>query len=115
MSYCRWSSDNYPCDVYAYETEWGFQVHVADKRYVGDIPSLPDILKVSNSEFFEAYKRQMEAIDKAESRKIGGEYDGKSFGYDTLEELLEGLLDIRSKGYLVPDWVFGVIRDEISV
>lgn len=33
MSYCRWSSDNYQCDIYAYRHVCGgYQVHVAGRR-----------------------------------------------------------------------------------
>lgn len=41
MSYCRWSSDDFQCDVYCYEADEGFIIHVAVSRPVlkdGDLP-----------------------------------------------------------------------------
>lgn len=34
MSYCRWSSDNWKCDLYCYEDANGYITHVADNRIV---------------------------------------------------------------------------------
>jgi hypothetical protein len=33
MSYCRWSSDNFDCDLYCYESSEGFVTHVAGARW----------------------------------------------------------------------------------
>ena len=42
MSYCRWSSDNWKCDLYCYEdVSGGITTHVAGNRIVGDIPEAP--------------------------------------------------------------------------
>lgn len=41
MSYCRWSIDNWRCDVYVYEGEGGWATHVAGMR--GIIRPVPDI------------------------------------------------------------------------
>lgn len=32
MSYCRWSSDNFNCDLYCYESDFGFETHLASGR-----------------------------------------------------------------------------------
>jgi hypothetical protein len=106
MSYCRWSNDDWTCDIYAYEAEDGFTVHVAANRYTSEIPHLPSFYEVSNDEWFEAYQAQMKAVETSEKKKIGGKYDGKIFIYDTLEEFLNGIADIRSHGYNVPEYVF---------
>lgn len=43
MSYCRWSSMNWMCDVYVYEdVSGGWTTHVAGRRRV--IPPIPDIM-----------------------------------------------------------------------
>ncbi len=37
MSYCRWSSDDWQCDVYVYEdASGGWTCHVANRRHVFD-------------------------------------------------------------------------------
>lgn len=43
MSYCRWSSDNWNCDVYVYESVYGgWQTHVAGRRRM--FPPIPDLI-----------------------------------------------------------------------
>ena len=75
MSYCRWSSMNHRCDVYAYESDDGFVVHVAKRRYLPDFSDLED---------------------------IGLPYDGETFTYDTENEMLAGLAELAHVGYVVP-------------
>ena len=42
MSYCRWSSDDFQCDVYVYESvAGGFVTHVAANRVVFRMNCLP--------------------------------------------------------------------------
>lgn len=33
MSYCRWSSDNFRCDLYCFESESGFETYIAGSRW----------------------------------------------------------------------------------
>lgn len=43
MSYCRWSSMNWRCDVYVYEdVGGGWTTHVAGRRRL--LPAIPDLL-----------------------------------------------------------------------
>ena len=118
MSYCRWSSDDFGCDVYAYESAEGFTVHVAVSRYTGDIPKLPPMPFNQGDEkwakWFKAYHEQQAAVAVSPQADIGGEYDGKTFVYADLQAFYDGLLDIRTKGYHVPDYVFDCIQEEIK-
>ena len=44
MSYCRFSSDDYGCDAYVYEdVSGGFTIHLAGRRYLGDVPKTSTI------------------------------------------------------------------------
>ena len=38
MSYCRWSTDNFTCDLNAYEDRDGYVIEVASNRHIGDCP-----------------------------------------------------------------------------
>src|SRR5687767_6611694 len=39
MSYCRWSTDDFQCDLYCYEdVSGGFTTHVAGRRKIWDAP-----------------------------------------------------------------------------
>lgn len=38
MSYCGWSSDWGRCDLYVYESSMGYELHVAGRRLIAEIP-----------------------------------------------------------------------------
>lgn len=40
MSYCRWSSDNFKCDIYMCEGSDCYHIHVVSLRYVGEVSEL---------------------------------------------------------------------------
>lgn len=114
MSFCRMSDDNWKSDVYAYEDDGGFVVHVAARRLVGDIPEAPHILDVGPEVWGKAHQAQMAAVSAAERVPIGGPHDGESFRYATLRELHDGLLQLRADGYHVPDFALEAIEEELN-
>ena len=133
MSYCRWSSNNFRCDLYCYESEEGFMTHVASNRVVGDIPEASlDFLRDPNGsssevvmdrltnydakwkKYIEDYKAQMKFLETAEREPIGLPYDGESYCDKTLEEFLQRLLHLRETGYIFPDYVLEAVREEME-
>ena len=114
MSYCRFSSDDYKSDIYAYEANEGFFVHVANRRYDGDIPKLPVWDEVTPEEYFSAMAAQTETIKNLPMVDIGGPYDGQCFIYESLHDLRDGLKSISEVGYNVPQFVFDAIEEEIK-
>lgn len=114
MSFCRMSDDNWKSDVYAYEDDGGFVVHVAAHRLVGDIPEVPPIGKAVSVAWGEAYRAMMAAVETAERAPIGGPHDGESFRYATLRELHDGLLQLRADGYHVPQFTLEDIEEELK-
>jgi len=115
MSYCRWSSDNWKCDLYCYEDANGcITTHVACNRIVGDVPEEPSILDVSADEFMKAHKKQVEFLDTAKREKIGLPYDGKTFSDPDYESFLKRLLHLREVGYNFPDWVIEEVEEDIK-
>ena len=114
MSYCRWSSDNFKCDVYCYEDVMGgYTTHVANSKPVGDLPEMPSI-NMPKEEWKNKYKEYREAFDKVENEKIGLRHDGETFNDETLEDFLDRLLYLKEVGYHIPDYVFDDIREEIK-
>jgi hypothetical protein len=113
MSYCRWSSDGFQCDVYVYEAEGGYMVHVAGKRR---LKRVCDIDFSNQQALMDSIAQQHKELDDPENKllPIGLPYDGETFGADTLTELLEVLTDIKETGYNVPDFVFSDIQGEID-
>ena len=78
MSYCRFSSDGFQCDVYCYGSMGGYTIHVAGRRQVFPEP-LPvmdlddDILTIRAK-----IEKSNELQAQAKIVKIGGPHDGES-------------------------------------
>lgn len=112
MSYCRWSSDNFKCDIYMYEGSDGYHIHVASLRYVGEVPELAP--KEDIDAFQESYQKQAVWMETAERAPIGLRADGEAFVYTDLKDCLSKLKELKEMGYLVPDWVIRNVQDEIN-
>jgi hypothetical protein len=112
MSYCRWSSDCYQSDVYVYESNEGFMIHVASRKYVSDIkrPSYPGPGIENLSKYL--------AIDcpkwlkSSHLEPIGLPLDGKSFCLETAAEAAAKLEELRAMGYIVPQYAIDCLRQE---
>lgn len=116
MSYCRFSSDDYQSDVYAYEDcEYGFVVHVARARFnfKEPIPPRVSVVEGHEKEFHERYKKISSMCDAADRVKIGLPYDGKRFFESDLTSLKNRLLQLSSAGYRIPDSAFEAIEQEL--
>ena len=101
MSYCRWSSDSYRCDIYAYESESGFEVHVATRRH-----KLPDNVQaptVDDPDWAIKYLEWSEILRASELVPIGLPFDGASYTLDTENEMFTLFAELAHVGYNVPD------------
>lgn len=117
MSYCRWSSDNWKCDLYCYEdVSGGITTHVANNRVVGDIPEAPLSLMAEGKidEFVAAHKKQMAFIINAKRESIGLPYDGENFNDPDYASFFVRLMELRKVGYSFPDYVLEQVRDDIK-
>ena len=77
MSYCRWSSMNFMCDVYVYEdVSGGWTTHVASCRRI--VPPVPDIMMGS---FALRMHRWSGACLNSESREFEFPYYGRAVIY----------------------------------
>ncbi len=103
MSRCRWSSMDWKCDLYIYDSEHGIEVNVAANRRVGPLPVTPWILDVPEDEWVAAMAIERAALDSAPTVPIGGLHDGDSFTLGTERELADLLVTLRSEGYVFPD------------
>lgn len=114
MSYCRWSSDDFKCDVYAYHSVGDFyQIYVASNRYKGNVPEVPPINEVNREEWKEATKKRSEYLRGCETEKIGLPLDGKGFSCNTIEGFYEKMKEIKEAGYHIPEYVFERIEKEL--
>jgi hypothetical protein len=55
MSYCRWSTDLFRCDVYVYESDEGWVTHVAGRKLKHSVP--PEIDAMPQTTFKESWAR----------------------------------------------------------
>jgi len=112
MSYCRWSSDNWKCDLYCYEGSDGFVTHIANRKLVKEAPLVPDLLTTDNETWSKAHGSQMDFLKYAKRKDIGLPYDGQTFVDESLEDFLERVKHLKETGYCVPDYVIKSIEDE---
>lgn len=116
MSYCRWSSDDFSCDVYVYEDVGGYwAIHVAGARVVGDVPSTKGLLTTDTVDaYLIAHAAQMAFLDTCEREPIGLPHDGESFDCDSPEEAADTLEMLRGLGYIVPQYAIDALREEAN-
>ena len=119
MSYCRWSSDDFQCDLYCYaDASGGWTTHVASNRLVGDAPHVDWLLIGGDDKnaalFFEQHRAQSDWLDTAEHAPIGLPHGGATFDDPTLEAFRKRLLDLRALGYRFPDRVLAEVDEEIA-
>jgi hypothetical protein len=112
MSYCRWSSDNFLCDLYCYaDVSGGWTTNVATRRYVGDIPPIDWSTDETAAASLEA---QHAALQRCALEPIGLAHDGESFRDGDLEAFRATLLRLRAAGYRFSDAVLANVQDEIG-
>lgn len=115
MSYCRWSCDNFSCDLYCYESVYGgWTTHVARSKVVGDIPEVPALGSCTPEEWLVFHRAQMDYLETAKRAPIGLEHDGEDFNDPDLQSFLERLKYLRGVGYNFPDYVLANVEQEIA-
>ena len=119
MSYCRWSSDDFQCDVYVYESTGDFwSTNVAGRRRI--IP--PDVLAslpVDNDDDagswfarIQALNQWMDANEQAWTDLSHLPSAGESFRDDTPGECADRLEALRVEGFNVPQYAIDALREE---
>ena len=118
MSYCRWSCMDGLCDVYAYESDEGYQIHLSAMRIMGPQPYVPyqEMFEetVTKDEFFKAYQLYMLALQSSVHVENNLPYGTQSFCCVDLTEFHHMMLELRGLGYLFPDHVLETILEEMN-
>ncbi len=115
MAYCRWSSDNMECDLYAYEHVDGtWRIHVAVNRYQEAIPPHPLGLGLTGEEYQRAYEVRQAVLENARLVSLGLAHDGAAFVEPSLTAFRDRLLALRAAGYRFPNYVLDVIDQEMN-
>lgn len=120
MSYCRWSSDNFQCDLYCYESDGGYVTSVACNRVLLPIPEV-NFGSIQNGTWVMAdYEKRQALSDLAHdpmlnpSINIGLSRDGESFLDGELESFLARLESLKEEGYRFPDYVIKNVQEELA-
>lgn len=120
MSYCRWSSNNWDCDLYCYaDVSGGYTTHVAGNRINGPIPQADwGLLRgqddAAMKKFMEQHDAQSKFLETCTRSPIGLPHDGQTFNDPDLESFLGRVLELQAMGYHVPAYVAESIRGEIE-
>lgn len=119
MSYCRWSTDGFKCDLYCYEdVSGGWTTHVAGRRRVGELPESPfdDLVAkaITSEQFTERYKTYMDAVGAQDFVDIDLPHAGETFNDSTLKLFRDRLVYLRGLGYSFPDGVLAAVDEEIA-
>lgn len=114
MSYCRFSTDDFQCDVYVYEASTGgYQVYVASNRTDLIEPLPPPITLAGGVRLWlERYAKVQDIRRRSPSRPIGLSRDGESFNPQAPGETAELLRSLRDEGYRIPAEVIEALRAE---
>lgn len=115
MSYCRFSSLNWGCDLLVFDGATGITILVATHRYFSDTPCPPmdplpagddpDFAKKVTSTMMAAYDAQKEWVAKARPVLIGLPYDGAEYHGLDREEAAEVLANLMAAGYRMPHYL----------
>lgn len=113
MSYCRFSSDDFQCDVYTFaDCDGGFTTHIAAKKHIFKEPLPKEVPIERTKAYFNRYVKVMKIIDEAELVPIGLKYDGATLHDDTADECSETLKMLRDLGYRVPQYAIDALKEE---
>lgn len=127
MSYARWSSDNYQCDVYVWHDIAGtWRTEVAARRPIFDVDLPPPV----DQPIGEAHSPERRAWANAwttrerQVRDLLGDSDdwtfreldepdgGRSYEHATPGECADNLERLRDAGFNVPQSAINSLRDE---
>ena len=123
MSYCRWSSDNWRCELYCYEDiSGGYTTHVAGRKRIGleTLPPNPLVELIENAEgeikdgWNDRYRTHHDALMALPLEDITLPHAGETFNDPDLASFKERLLWLRSLGYSFPDYVLATIDEEMK-
>lgn len=116
MSYCRFSTDDYRCDLYIYDDcNGGITTHVAGSRYAADtpIPEIPEGWhRLPAAEMQAMWDAQAEWIKAARLEPIALPHAGESFYNLDADQTLERVKEMRRLGYNFPDFVITALEEE---
>jgi hypothetical protein len=115
MSYCRWSDNDFCCDLYCYKDDGNFVTQVAMLRfeYTGRPPKIDFDGEYNSEKVAMQTKARDDFFERAKRVRIGLAYDGKTLVDENILAFRERLIALKTLGYRLPDRVLGKVNDEI--
>lgn len=112
MSYCRWSTDNFQCDLYCYESNGGYQTHVANNKLAKPLETV--LPRLDHPDYVAKHRARSEELNAAERVPIGLPHDGEWFTDATLSGFRDTLIMLKEAGYSFPDYVIECVDEELD-
>lgn len=121
MSYCRWSSDDFQCDVYVWEdVAGGWRTEVAGRRFVfNELPEPVELPRDYTDEQFRAWYDRRQQVGRMHGDESQGHWlelptpeGGRSYWHDTAGECADNLERLRVAGFNVPQSAVETLRGE---
>lgn len=119
MSYCRWSSDQFQSDIYCYESDYGFVIHIASNRLVSDQPRperKADAVSVDDPSWVQLKLDDWNALsdwcNAARRKPITLKHAGEQLIEMTAGECANRLRQLRELGYHVPQYAIDALDKE---
>ena len=113
MSYCRWSTDDFRCDVYVYESKNGYEINIAALRHRLTDAELPPPVPFDTNNLMPWFRRMdtvSDLIRRTKRYPIGLPFDGESFCEPSPKDAAVRLQEIKGAGYNVPQDVIDVLN-----
>lgn len=117
MSYCRWSSDDFKCDLYVYEcVDETWTIHVAGRRVVETVPPIrwptnpEDTDQVAD--FIADHRARNAFMDTVTHVPIGLPHDGETFKLASPGDCADKCAELIALGYHAPSHVIPDLREE---
>ena len=118
MSYCRWSSDNFKCDLYCYkDVNGGYTIHVASYRWRMWYRLLHWLTdkRYKNLDGFRQSRRGFDLFSWPHwitHKKINLPYDDDTFRDKSIKDFYRHVRGLKKLGYKVPNKVIDIIKKE---
>ena len=116
-SFCRFSNDDFQCDFQAYQTQAGFELHVAARRVVWEPPESPydpHNLRLPQDDYARLNRQYHDALKAAPQEAIELEGAGQHHVFATLGDLRDAVQEHVGLGFRAPDWLLPSLQEEIE-
>lgn len=106
MAYCTFSSDDYRCDVRAASLVDRYEIIVAWRRPVGDVPRTEHLdVEGMEAEYEAACAEQSAFMRSARFELIDLPFAGETYTFDDFEGFAAKMHELQDYGYRIPEEV----------